>query len=150
MRAYYLIKQRMVLNVKTIITDDKDNILYLLTNDGIRHSWSLKSYKNEQIHVIFKHGFTQSRIKFKYLDHFYTVKKSAWLPRYIISSETDQEHKYKYLNESYKSHFYINDIEQSYDDEDSNIIATNENDTVFLLLVHLAVYIIMYVKDHMQ
>ncbi len=40
----------------------------------------------------------------------------------------------------YKSHFYI-------DDEDAHIIVTNEKDTLFLLLVHLAVYIIINANE---
>ncbi len=144
MRAYYLVKQHMIVNAKTIIADEKNNLLYQLTTDGIKHSWSLKTYEKGYTLIVFEHGFTQSCIRFKYLNHIYTVKKSAWTAKYLVSCSTIQDCTYTYKNGSYKSHFYINDEEQSYYDEDSSIIATNEKDTVFLLLVHLAVYIIMH------
>lgn len=146
MHAYYLMREHDVLNMGMIIADEKDHQLYHLTTDGIRHSWCLKSFDQREAVFVFTHGFTQSSIKFEYLGRIYTVKRSALLSKYMISCDQLDDRCYRYMNGSYKSHFYINGVEQSYFDEDSNIISTKEKNTTFLLLVHLAVYIIMQVK----
>lgn len=144
MRAYYLISNRIVFHPHMAIADEHDQMLYLLTTDAMKHSWSLKTFDQGHTLFVFEHGFTQSSIKFTYKDHHYIVKKSAWNAHVIVSSDTDLTHRYKYLNAMYKDYFYIDGIEKSYYDEDSSIIATHEEDTLFLLLIHLAVYIIMH------
>ncbi len=143
MRAFYVTNQQNPLHVLATISDEYDHPLYQLTTDSLRHSWMLKTYKKGYTLFVFEHGFTLSSIKFCYLNHVYTVKKSMWNSQYIVCSATDQSHRFKFSNGSYKSHFYIDGVEQSYFDEDAQVISTNENQAVFLLLVHLAVYIIM-------
>ena len=126
------------------ITNERDEQLYQLMNDDMRRSWSLVSIKHGHTWFVFEQGTSHSSIKFTYLGNAYTVKRSAWSARYVVSSTKQVNHRYRYLWSRYKGYLYVDGIEQSYYDEDSQIIATSEENTIFLLLIQLAIYIIMH------
>lgn len=148
MRAYYLVSKEAFNFDQTLIADERDNLLYQLSVDDVKHVWSLKSYEKDQILHVFELGYRQNSIRFNYRNHIYTVKKSVWGSHYVVQSSMHSNHEFKYLSVTYKGYFFIDGIEQSYFDEDSNVIATKEEESVFLLLVHLAVYIMMHSKSN--
>ena len=146
MRAYYLVPKHFVMNDQTLIVDEKNCMLYELIIDQQKRSWHLNTPKKEKPLVILSQGKNKRSIMFMYDNHNYIVKQSLWNQKFIVLDKENQGHSYRYFNQMFKGYFYINGIEQSYFDEDSSIISTSEDNSLFLLLIHLAVYIIMTTK----